>query len=170
MHVRIDERRREQHALRLHDSMRIRVDVSAEGGDHAVVDADVEGRIETGNRIENARASDDEILLRGVLDEQHHATSSTDSVLIPTGPLVSRSYSTAILVTRPARTCVSISASAWSATRGSISTPRFIGPGCITFCPGRSRSGVIPQRAVYSRRLGTNAAPSSMRSRCIRSA
>ena len=53
-----------------------------------------------------------------------------------------------------------------SATRPSISTPRLIGPGCITFWPGRSRSGVIPQRAAYSRRLGTKA--DSIRSRCMR--
>ena len=38
--------------------------------------------------------------------------------------------------------------------RGSISTPRFIGPGCITFWPGRRRSGVTPQRAAYSRSAG----------------
>ena len=41
-----------------------------------------------------------------------------------------------------------------SATSGAISTPRFIGPGCITSCVGRRRSRVTPQRAVYSRRLG----------------
>jgi dihydroorotase len=29
----------------------------------------------------------------------------------------------------------------------------------MTFCPGRSRSDVIPHRAVYSRRLGTKFAP-----------
>ena len=34
-----------------------------------------------------------------------------------------------------------------SATRGSISTPRFIGPGCMTRWPGRRRSGVTHQRA-----------------------
>ena len=60
-----------------------------------------------------------------------------------------------VRVTSPARTCVSISASAASATTGSISTPRFIGPGCMTFCPGRRRSGVTPQRAAYSRSDGT---------------
>ena len=42
------------------------------------------------------------------------------------------------------------------------------GPGCMIFCPGRSRSGVTPQRAVYSRRLGTKFAPSSIRSFCMR--
>ena len=35
----------------------------------------------------------------------------------------------------------STSASAESATRGSISTPRFIGPGCITFWPGAQPLG-----------------------------
>ena len=43
-----------------------------------------------------------------------------------------------------------------------------VGPGCITRWPGRSRSGVIPQRAVYSRSEGRNAAPAAIRSRCIR--
>ena len=56
-----------------------------------------------------------------------------------------------------------------SATRASISTPRFIGPGCMTRWPSPTRSGVIPQRAVYSRSDGTKFAPSSIRSRCMRS-
>ena len=38
--------------------------------------------------------------------------------------------------TRPERTCVSISDSGESATRASISTPRLIGPGCMTTWPG----------------------------------
>ena len=67
----------------------------------------------------------------------------------------SRSWSTAIRTASPARTCSRISESGESATRPSISTPRLIGPGCITFWPGRTRSGVTPQRAAYSRRLGT---------------
>ena len=57
--------------------------------------------------------------------------------------------------TRPLRTWRSTSDSGESATAASISTPRFIGPGCMTFWPGLRRSGVTPQRAVYSRRLGT---------------
>ena len=71
--------------------------------------------------------------------------------------------------TRPARTCAVTRAAPESATRGSISTPRFIGPGCMTTWPGRTRSGVIPYSAVYSRSDGTNASPAAMRSRCMRS-
>ena len=91
MHVRIDKRGCEQKAFPLDDPMRVRVEVCAESGDDAVVDAHVERGIEIGDRVENARAAYEEVLLRGVLAEQHHATSSTDSVLTPTGPVVRRS-------------------------------------------------------------------------------
>ena len=56
-----------------------------------------------------------------------------------------------------------------SATSGAISTPRFIGPGCMTSAsPGIrwARSGVRPKRAVYSRSVGTSAC--SWRSSCMR--
>ena len=42
-----------------------------------------------------------------------------------------------------------------SATSGEISTPRLIGPGCITSCPGRTRSEVTPHSDAYSRSEGT---------------
>ena len=60
-----------------------------------------------------------------------------------TSPRAGRT-STAMRTTRPARTWSTTSAASESATRGSISTPRFIGPGCMTTWPGRTRSGVIP--------------------------
>jgi len=44
-----------------------------------------------------------------------------------------------------------------SATSDAISTPRFIGPGCITRTSGfarRSRSSVIPKTLKYSRSDG----------------
>ena len=47
----------------------------------------------------------------------------------------------------PAATCARTSDSAASATRASISTPRFMGPGCMTITPSfarRSRCGVNP--------------------------
>ena len=91
MHVRIDERRREQESLALDDSMRVRVEIRAESRDHAVVDANVHGSVDRLDRIDHACAPDDDVLLRPRLGEQHHATSMTDSVLISTGPVVRRS-------------------------------------------------------------------------------
>ncbi len=57
-----------------------------------------------------------------------------------------------------------------SATSAAISTPRFMGPGCMTmaFSPSSStRRRVRPKQAVYSRSEGSSA--SVIRSRCIRS-
>ncbi len=56
-----------------------------------------------------------------------------------------------------------------SATSPAISTPRFIGPGCMITASGPSastRRRVSPNRAVYSRSDGTSA--SVIRSFCIR--
>jgi hypothetical protein len=80
--------------------------------------------------------------LSAVLADEHHATSCS-------GRGRRRAVREQVVEHRhphdeAGATCVSISASRESATRGSISTPRFIGPGCITFWPGRSRSGVTP--------------------------
>ena len=57
-----------------------------------------------------------------------------------------------------------------SATSAAISTPRFMGPGCMTRASSRSSSTrrlVRPKQAVYSRSDGSSA--SVMRSRCMRS-
>src|SRR5690606_25048998 len=52
-------------------------------------------------------------------------------------PLSASASSTAMRTATPMRTCVSITEIAGlSATVESISTPRFIGPGCITIAPG----------------------------------
>ncbi len=75
----------------------------------------------------------------------------------------------------PISTCSRITLCAGSsATALSISTPRFIGPGCITSASGAARasfSASRPKKRKYSRALGTGAAPppSPMRSRCRRS-
>ena len=58
-----------------------------------------------------------------------------------------------------------------AATSAAISTPSFIGPGCMTSAPGfasASRSAVSPYRAAYSRSDGSS--PEAIRSRWIRSA
>src|SRR5581483_3951634 len=150
--VRVDERGCEHEPGPVDDAVAVRAEPLAELRDGAAVDADVEHGVDPLDRVEDARAADDEVVGAGAPDEDH-ATSSAAST--SAGPAVSRSYSTAIRTASPARTWSTTSAAPESATRGSISTPRFIGPGCITFCPGRSRSGVTHQRAAYSRSEGT---------------
>ena len=66
-------------------------------------------------------------------------------------------YRSAIRTATPFVTCVSISELTPCATAASISTPSFIGPGCITGAPGRirsTRSAVRPQTREYSRSDG----------------
>src|SRR5215207_8876755 len=75
-------------------------------------------------------------------------------------PRPSRSNSTAIRTATPLVTCCVIIEPGSSEGSTAISTPRFIGPGCITnVCSGSraARCGVRPKRAVYSRSDGTNA-------------
>ena len=97
----------------------------------------------------DARAADDDVVCARAAGE-HHATPT--AVSTATGPrreqVVEHRHPHDRARSAPGRRS---SAASESATRASISTPRFIGPGCMTRWPGRSRSGVIPQRAVYSR-------------------
>ena len=70
----------------------------------------------------------------------------------------------------PLLTCATIVDRGESATSAAISTPRFIGPGCITIaCSGSSaiRPVSSPYRRRYSRMLGKYAA--LIRSCCTRS-
>ncbi len=58
--------------------------------------------------------------------------------------------STALRTSTPPRTCSSTTDRSPSATSGAISTPRFIGPGCITIAPlfiRSERATLIPYRA-----------------------
>src|SRR5262249_44363116 len=112
VHVRVDERGREDEALRLDDTVRVRLEVGPERRDDAVVDAEVRDGVHSLRRVDDPRAADDDVLVRRVLAEQHHATSTGSPTCTGAGEPTSRSYRTAIRVTRPARTCVSISASA----------------------------------------------------------
>ena len=91
--VRIDERRRQHEAGCVHDAMAVRLDVRAELCDHAVVHADVEHGVHPAGRVDDARAADDEAVLRSGLDreQRHDATSSSSSAGTATGPCVSRS-------------------------------------------------------------------------------
>src|SRR5262245_59486312 len=84
-------------------------------------------------------------------------------------PLSSR-YSTAIRTETPLVTCSTIVDLGESATSAAISTPRFIGPGCITMAwSGNSaiRSQSRPYLRRYSRTVGKYA--SDIRSCCTRS-
>src|SRR5207253_7533923 len=79
-------------------------------------------------------------------------------------------YSMAMRTATPFLTWSSIADWAPRATLGSISTPSFIGPGCMTTAPGlarASRSSVNAYVRTYSRRLGNR--PPVWRSSCIRS-
>ena len=70
----------------------------------------------------------------------------------------------------PFATCSSTVERGESAASAEISSPRFIGPGCITMLSApraASRRASSPQRREYSRSVGKYAAP--MRSSWIRS-
>src|SRR5262245_35700732 len=98
--------------------------------------------------------------------DQHRAHAS----LSRSRPLPRSSNSTAIRTAMPFVTCCVITEPGSSDGSTAISTPRFIGPGCMISAWSGSapaRSGVSPKRLVYSRRLGTN--DSVIRSCCIRS-
>ena len=71
MHVWIDEGRRKQQPFRLDHPVRVRVELGAERRDHAVVDPDVEERVDTCNRVDDTGAADDDVLLRLLRPEQH---------------------------------------------------------------------------------------------------
>jgi hypothetical protein len=62
MHVRIDEGRSEQEACSLDHAVGVRVEVRSERGDDALVDADVRDRVDSLDRIDDARATHEEIL------------------------------------------------------------------------------------------------------------
>ena len=60
-------------------------------GDHALVDPDVEHRVHALDRVEHARAANDQVVLAPVLAVEHQATSSGSAASTGTGPVVSRS-------------------------------------------------------------------------------
>ena len=112
-------------------------------------------------------SSTGEVLLRGVRGPTVRTRGSGAN---SSEPEPSSRNSTAMRTGTPLRTCSVMTALGRSATSAAISTPRFMGPGCMTMAPSGSRSArsaVRPNSAVYSRRLGTSA--SVMRSRCMRS-
>ena len=88
VHVRVDERRHERLARRLDHAMLVRVESLTDLRDHAAVDANVEDRIHSLERVDESRAAHDDVLASDPPGE-HHATPTADSTA--TGPAVSRS-------------------------------------------------------------------------------
>jgi hypothetical protein len=91
VHVRVDERGCEHEARRVHHAMSVRFEVGSQLPDDPVVDPNVEDGIDPADGIHDARAADHEIVLRSVLDVEHHATSISSPASTATGPCVSRS-------------------------------------------------------------------------------
>ena len=91
--------------------------------DHAVGDQDVAGAVEIARGIDDA----------GVGEQDRAAVGQHVQAF---GRLRASASSTAIRTATPISTCSRISDCAPSATIESISTPRFIGPGCITSASG----------------------------------
>src|SRR5207248_6472584 len=134
MGVQVDEPRREHEA--------VAVDDGGAGGrahaDHAVLDRDVGGLVPSRGRIDDPRP----------LQEELHA---------PVPPSIR--YRSDIRTAMPFVTCSVITLCGRSATSDAISTPRFIGPGCMIIAPSGSaatRSRDSPYSRAYSRTLGKN--------------
>ena len=122
----IDETRRHHQTSGLQGALRHKVQRHLTDGD------DTTGSDENiGNMVEPARRVDD----TSAPDKDPHAA-----------PPISR-FITAIRTAMPKVTCGRITACGPSATAESISTPRFIGPGCMTIASGAAKasfSGVSP--------------------------
>ena len=90
--MRIDEGRREHEALALDHTVAVRLEVRTDLGDDTAVDPHVADRVDLLDRIEHARAANDEVVPAAPrLDVQHQATSSGSGDATGTGPVVSRS-------------------------------------------------------------------------------
>ena len=94
--------------------------------DHAVGDQQVAGKIEIARRIDDPRVGEQDRAAVAAVDQHGYAF----------GRLRDSASSTAMRTATPISTCSRISDCAPSATMESISTPRFIGPGCITSASG----------------------------------
>src|SRR5262249_35249998 len=134
MRVEVDEARGEDQAAR--------IDPLGVGGylrrEAAVGDRDVAHLVRAGGRDGHPSLFEDDAL------------AHTDSPA-PVPP--SNRYSSAMRIAIPFVTCSSITEVGWSATSESISTPRFIGPGCMISAVSGSiaaRSLVRPNRRAYS--------------------
>src|SRR5207247_11064970 len=140
-----------------------RPETGANRGDFPVLNEDVRDLVEAPARIDHAAALQEQRPRHSGPPDRFAASASSGR------PPASR-YSTAVRTATPFVTWSRITLCGPSATRESISTPRFIGPGCMMVM-GRatfsSRSAVTPKTRQYSLTLGTN--PSSIRSNLSRS-
>ena len=122
----IHQTRRDHQPGRLDDALRAEVGrLAADGDDLAGCHADIRSVVETARRVDDAPATDEDL----------HAA-----------PPISR-FITAMRTAIPNVTCGRMTACGPSATAESISTPRFMGPGCMTMASGAARasfSGVRP--------------------------
>src|SRR5918994_4136373 len=103
MDVRVDERGCKHKALGFDDAMAVHGQPGSELRDDPAVHADVEDGVDALDRVDDARAANDETVLGSISREERHATSSMASVFTSTGPWVNRSYSTAMRTTSPLR-------------------------------------------------------------------
>src|SRR6202044_271138 len=146
--VQVHQARQGDETSRVHDLGARRGGPAADAVDHAAADQDV-GRVTAQRPC--ARDQPRSRFRAHVLPPDHASASAPPS---------SR-YSTAMRTLTPLATCSTIVDRAESATSAAISTPRFIGPGCITMaCSGSCaiRATSRPYRRLYSRTLGKYAA------------
>src|SRR4029077_9876220 len=120
------------------------IQVRPDGRDRPAVEQDAGGLL--------AVAGDDDPAEQPAVVVRHRATPVAGNSVPP-----SSRYRTAIRVVTPLATCSTIVERTESAPSAAISTPRFIGPGCMTMaCPGSRaiRAVSSPYRRLYSRTLG----------------
>src|SRR5581483_9170179 len=113
-----------------------RADAAAHFADQPVGDQDVAGAVEIARRIDNACVGEQD---RATVSEHRHCCYAF-------GRLRASASSTAMRTATPISTCSRISDCAPSATMESISTPRFIGPGCITSASGLAKASFFWSR------------------------
>src|SRR2546426_11522499 len=118
-----------------------RPEAGAKRGDFPVLNEDVRDLVEAPARVDHAAALQEQRLHHSGPPDRFAASASS-------GRPPANRYSTAIRTATPFVTCSRITLWGPSATRASISTPRFMGPGCMIVM-GRaafsSRSAVTPK-------------------------
>ena len=122
----VDEPRRDDAARRVDGAVSLEIDRHvADGKDLAVANGDIARPVESGSRVDDAAVGDEDV----------HASFPATMLM------------TAMRTAMPKVTCGKITLWLPSTTAESISTPRLIGPGCITMQSGLascSFSGVRP--------------------------
>src|SRR5213594_152683 len=143
MHVDVHESRRDDRAAHVaHRGSGRCAEARAHGGDAAVLDQHVRGLVQVAARVHHPAALEQQWCRhQSVPPAAGPFAASASSGLPP----ASR-YSTAIRTATPFVTWSRITLCGPSATRESISTPRFIGPGCMTV----SARGALASRSTVT--------------------